>query len=128
MIHPWFMDAAEVVYKNANVWADLSGIFAGDAAAFAALAARGRLQRTVERLREALEYAERPDRFVRQRLAARPDDGVPGVSRPAAGRPGMAADSGRQRSRVVWRVSGRRNPANHPSKWPMAVRKPLGLP
>jgi predicted TIM-barrel fold metal-dependent hydrolase len=39
-------------------------IFVGDTAAFAALAARGRLQRTVERLREALEYAERPDRFL----------------------------------------------------------------
>jgi hypothetical protein len=38
--------------------------FVGDAAAFTALAARGRLQRTVERLREALEYAERPDRFL----------------------------------------------------------------
>ena len=61
---PWFVDAAEVIYKNANVWADLSGIFVGDAAAFAALAARGRLDRTVERLREALEYAERPDRFL----------------------------------------------------------------
>ena len=61
---PWFLDAAEVIYKNANVWADLSGIFVGDEAAFAALAARGRLQRTVERLREALEYADRPDRFL----------------------------------------------------------------
>jgi predicted TIM-barrel fold metal-dependent hydrolase len=61
---PWFMDAAEVIYKNANVWADLSGIFVGDETAFAALAARGRLQRTVERLHEALEYAERPDRFL----------------------------------------------------------------
>jgi len=51
---PWFLDAAEVVYKNANVWADLSGIFVGDEAAFAGLAARGRLHRTLERLREAL--------------------------------------------------------------------------
>jgi predicted TIM-barrel fold metal-dependent hydrolase len=61
---PWFMDAAEVIYKNANVWADLSGIFVGGEAEFAALAARGRLQRTVERLHEALEYAERPNRFL----------------------------------------------------------------
>ena len=30
----------------------------------AALAARGRWHRTVERLCEALEYAERPDRFL----------------------------------------------------------------
>ena len=61
---PWFTDAAEVIYKNANVWADLSGIFVGDEAAFAALAARGRWQRTVERLREALEYTDRLDRFL----------------------------------------------------------------
>jgi predicted TIM-barrel fold metal-dependent hydrolase len=27
--NPWLMDAAEVVYKNANVWADLSGLFVG---------------------------------------------------------------------------------------------------
>ena len=26
---PWFLDAAEVIYKNANVWADLSGISSG---------------------------------------------------------------------------------------------------
>lgn len=61
---PAVLDAAEVICKNANIWADLSGIFVGDEAAFAALAARGRLQRTVERLREALEYADRPDRFL----------------------------------------------------------------
>lgn len=24
---PWFLDAAEVIYKNAHVWTDLSGIF-----------------------------------------------------------------------------------------------------
>jgi predicted TIM-barrel fold metal-dependent hydrolase len=27
--NPWLVDAAEVVYKNANVWADLSGLFVG---------------------------------------------------------------------------------------------------
>jgi predicted TIM-barrel fold metal-dependent hydrolase len=27
--NPWLMDAAEVVFKNANVWADLSGLFVG---------------------------------------------------------------------------------------------------
>ena len=61
---PWVPDAAAVIDKNANGWADRSGIFVGDEAAFAALAARGRLQRTVERLREALEHADRPDRFL----------------------------------------------------------------
>jgi predicted TIM-barrel fold metal-dependent hydrolase len=27
--NPWLIDAAEVVYKNPNVWADLSGLFVG---------------------------------------------------------------------------------------------------
>jgi uncharacterized protein len=28
--NPWLIDAAEVVYKNPNVWADLSGLFVGN--------------------------------------------------------------------------------------------------
>ena len=28
--NPWLVDAAEVVYKNDNVWADLSGLIVGD--------------------------------------------------------------------------------------------------
>jgi uncharacterized protein len=28
--NPWFVDAAEVVWKNDNVWADLSGLYVGD--------------------------------------------------------------------------------------------------
>src|SRR5208282_4375038 len=28
--NPWMIDAAEVVYKNVNVWADLSGLIVGD--------------------------------------------------------------------------------------------------
>jgi predicted TIM-barrel fold metal-dependent hydrolase len=28
--NPWLIDAAEVVFKNPNVWADLSGLFVGD--------------------------------------------------------------------------------------------------
>ena len=27
--NPWLIDAAEVVFKNPNVWADLSGLFVG---------------------------------------------------------------------------------------------------
>jgi pantetheine-phosphate adenylyltransferase len=34
--NPWLTDAAEVVYKNVNVWADLSGLVVGDEASFAA--------------------------------------------------------------------------------------------
>lgn len=28
--NPWLLDAAEVVFKNDNVWADLSGLYVGD--------------------------------------------------------------------------------------------------
>src|SRR5262249_55780110 len=33
--NPWLLEAAEVVYKNVNVWADLSGLVVGDAEVFA---------------------------------------------------------------------------------------------
>ncbi len=36
--HPWFLDDTEMIYRNANIWADLSRIFVGDKAVFAALA------------------------------------------------------------------------------------------
>src|SRR5262249_2772021 len=34
--NPWLREAAEVVYKNVNVWADLSGLIVGDAEVFSA--------------------------------------------------------------------------------------------
>lgn len=62
--NPWCLDAAEVIYKNDNVWADVCAILVGDAADFAKIAASGYLDRTVERVRHAVEYTERPDRFL----------------------------------------------------------------
>jgi predicted TIM-barrel fold metal-dependent hydrolase len=52
------------VYKNENVWADLSGLLVGDEAVFRALAWRGALQRTVERIKAAIEFTDRPDKFL----------------------------------------------------------------
>ncbi len=62
--NPWVTDAAEVLYKNDNVWADLSGILVGDAEYFGRLAARGLVKRTAERVAAAMEYTERADRFL----------------------------------------------------------------
>ena len=62
--NPWCMDAAEVIYKNDNVWADVCAILVGDAAHFARITASGYLRRTVERVRHAIEFTERPDRFM----------------------------------------------------------------
>jgi predicted TIM-barrel fold metal-dependent hydrolase len=62
--NPWCLDAAEVIFKNDNVWADVCAILVGNAADFARLTASGFLARTVERLRHAIEYTNRPDRFL----------------------------------------------------------------
>ncbi len=62
--NPWCMDAAEVMYKNDNVWADVCAILVGDAAHFDRIASSGYLRRTVERVRQAVEFTERPDRFL----------------------------------------------------------------
>jgi predicted TIM-barrel fold metal-dependent hydrolase len=62
--NPWVMDAAEVVYKNDNVWVDLSGLLVGDGDYFAAQTERGVLARVVERIKQGVEFTERPDRFL----------------------------------------------------------------
>jgi uncharacterized protein len=62
--NPWLTDAAEVVYKNVNVWADLSGLVVGDEASFTAEERQETLQEAVASLRRAFRYAERPNRFV----------------------------------------------------------------
>ncbi len=62
--NPWLMDAAQVVYKNENVWIDLSGILVGDADAFAQKEKGGVLKREVNRIKQAIEYMEAPDRFL----------------------------------------------------------------
>ncbi len=62
--NPWLTDAAEVVYKNVNVWADLSGLVVGDAGSFTAAERQEMLEETRQALRRAFRYAERPNRFL----------------------------------------------------------------
>jgi predicted TIM-barrel fold metal-dependent hydrolase len=62
--NPWLLDAAEVVYKNVNVWADLSGLVVGDAGSFRAAERQEVLQETLDGVRKAFRYAERPNRFL----------------------------------------------------------------
>jgi uncharacterized protein len=62
--NPWLTDAAEVVYKNVNVWADLSGLAVGDAQSFAAEERREVLHDSVAAVSRAFRYAERPNRFL----------------------------------------------------------------
>jgi predicted TIM-barrel fold metal-dependent hydrolase len=62
--NPWLVDAAEVVYKNVNVWVDVSGLAVGDEAGFAAAERQEALQETIDGVRRAFRYAERPNRFL----------------------------------------------------------------
>jgi predicted TIM-barrel fold metal-dependent hydrolase len=62
--NPWLTDAAEVVYKNENVWADLSGLVVGTAGDFHAYQEQGVLREVAEGVRRALRYSEKPDRFL----------------------------------------------------------------
>lgn len=62
--NPWMTDAAEVIYKNLNVWADLSGLALGEEDSFHAPERREALQETLSCLRKAFRYAERPNRFL----------------------------------------------------------------
>jgi predicted TIM-barrel fold metal-dependent hydrolase len=62
--NPWLTDAAEVVYKNDNVWADLSGLLVGDEAFFRAGANQDAIRQVAEGVGKALRYSEKPDRFL----------------------------------------------------------------
>jgi predicted TIM-barrel fold metal-dependent hydrolase len=62
--NPWLTDAAEVVYKNCNVWADLSGLVLGDEASFASPERREALEEVRTAVARAFRYAERPNRFL----------------------------------------------------------------
>lgn len=52
--NPWLMDAAEVIYKNLNVWADVSGLAVGGAYD----------DETLDGLARAFRYAGRPNRWL----------------------------------------------------------------
>lgn len=62
--NPWTMDAAELLYKNPNVYADLSGFLVGDAAYFDDPGSARGIEDTVGRIREAFAWVEDPRKFL----------------------------------------------------------------
>jgi predicted TIM-barrel fold metal-dependent hydrolase len=62
--NPWMLDAAEVIYKNLNVWADLSGLLIGDERDFADEAMQEQIAELATRLVQTIRYSERPNRFL----------------------------------------------------------------
>lgn len=62
--NPWLPDAAELVLKNDNVWADLSAFLVGNAEQFAAYDAAGATGRVAARVADWVEFTGKPDRFL----------------------------------------------------------------
>jgi predicted TIM-barrel fold metal-dependent hydrolase len=62
--NPWTIDAAEVVYKNLNVWTDLSGLVVGDTIEPRTGEDHDAVADIASRVRSAFRYAERPNRFL----------------------------------------------------------------
>src|SRR5262249_24192607 len=67
--NPWLMDAAEVLFKNENVWADLSGLVVGTAEDFRKLGGLARLPAAVpglaiSDLKKAIGYVEDYKKFL----------------------------------------------------------------
>jgi predicted TIM-barrel fold metal-dependent hydrolase len=62
--NPWTIDAAEVIYKNMNVWGDLSGLMVGTDETFASDEGREAAQEVCHAIERAIRFSERPNRFV----------------------------------------------------------------
>jgi uncharacterized protein len=62
--NPWMPDAAEVIYKNMNVWADLSGLMVGTDEFFESEEGRESATELSQMIQRAIRYSERPSRFV----------------------------------------------------------------
>jgi uncharacterized protein len=62
--NPWMIDTAEVVFKNMNVWTDLSGLAVGTVESFESEERQEALLDVMSSLQRAFRYAERPNRFL----------------------------------------------------------------
>jgi predicted TIM-barrel fold metal-dependent hydrolase len=62
--NPWTIDAAEVVYKNINVWVDLSGLLLGGEELFTSEEGREAAADVGYQIQYAIRYSERPNRFL----------------------------------------------------------------
>lgn len=62
--NPWLTDAAEVIYKNMNVWGDLSGLMLGTDDAFTSEEGLEDAAELTHSIQRAIRYSERPNRFI----------------------------------------------------------------
>jgi len=62
--NPWTMDAAELMYKNPNVYGDLSGLLIGNEGYFNDPKNAEGFSGAIERIREAFAWVENPQKFL----------------------------------------------------------------
>jgi predicted TIM-barrel fold metal-dependent hydrolase len=62
--NPWMLEAAEVIYKNMNVWGDLSGLMLGSDDVFNSEEGRESADELCQAIQKAIRYSERPNRFI----------------------------------------------------------------
>lgn len=58
--NPWLLDAAQVAYRNDNVWIDLSAIVIGEALTKKKVNLKGE----IDRIKQAVGYVENPQKFL----------------------------------------------------------------
>lgn len=62
--NPWLLEAAEVVYKNKNVWADLSGLIVADPEDLRSEEKRAGIEDVIQRTAAAIRFTEKFDRVM----------------------------------------------------------------
>ncbi len=62
--NPWLLETAEVVYKNKNVWADLSGLIVADPEDLRSEEKRAGIEDVIDRVAAAVRFTEKFDRVL----------------------------------------------------------------
>ncbi|MFO0959062.1 MAG: amidohydrolase family protein [Isosphaeraceae bacterium] len=62
--NPWLLETAEIVYKNRNVWADLSGLIVADSESLRDEEKRAGIEDVIVRVSQAIRFTERYDRIL----------------------------------------------------------------
>jgi predicted TIM-barrel fold metal-dependent hydrolase len=62
--NPWLLEAAEIIYKNRNVWGELSGLIVADPEDLRSEEKRAGIEDTIVRVAAAARYTEKFDRII----------------------------------------------------------------
>lgn len=62
--NPWLLETAEIIYKNRNVWADLSGLIVADPEGLRDEEKRAGIEDVIVRVAQAIRFTEKYDRIL----------------------------------------------------------------